>query len=161
MILGNIYLETSPETFSSSTQFFSRKDYQRQWKNAIHTVLKKRVIAGLFTNIELFDEGHGRLWLFNLIPHEDAIVAREEDRKEGIYVTQQFFNVTIDTKNFQKRMFFEYEDGTYDNDFELSLYYLDLDAPEKFYGYLSGYVCGVSSWHFKNSDFEQCLENLV
>lgn len=158
-IQGKIYLGERYETFLTSTEFFSRELYISQWKNAIYSALNTRQITALFTNIQLSKEGYGHLWLFNIIPAEEAGIVNEKDRKEGVYVTQQFFNITVNTGNFRKRIYCEDADGASNDEFELSLYYLDMNAPEKFYGYLDGRICGVSSWHYNNLDFETFVRN--
>lgn len=108
--------------------------------------VQDRKVSALFFNVDLEVDGTGWLWFFTLIPSEET--ALEERSDTGVFITQRFVPVCTQPGSFLTRRFLEYEDGTKGE--ELSFYFLDLDQPERFFGYLDTTVAGVSSWYVDN-----------
>ncbi|NRP13025.1 hypothetical protein XMM379_000820 [Aliiroseovarius sp. xm-m-379] len=158
---GEISLGRQSETFSSCFKHFDLKQYEAQWKSALRITLTERRTSALFSSIELDDDGVGRLWLYSVIPSElagDTASKRarltdfpaQEDA--GIFIGQRFMNVTVNISNFERRIFETYADGSHGD--ELALYYLDLSAPERFFGYLDDNIADCSHWYFSNEDLQ-------
>lgn len=163
---GSISLGDHLETFHSSIDHFSRDQYEQQWINALRITLEERRPTALFQNVEIGDDGVGTLWLYPIVASEFAgdtdskrlrlsDFPKQEDA--GVYIGERFMPVTVDVSNFERRIYLEFEDGSKGD--ELALYYLDLSAPERFFGYLGDGIADVSHWYFSNSDIEAFLSS--
>lgn len=162
--LGKILLGEHNETFYSNLKDFSRYQYEQQWLTALRIVLKERRTAALFQSVDIGEDGFGTLWLYPIVPSE---FAGDTDQKKqrlknfpeiedaGVYLGERFMPVTVKASNFERRFYSEFEDGSKGD--ELSLYYLDLSVPERFFGYLDDNIADVSHWYFANSDLEEFL----
>lgn len=154
---GSILLAGLAKTFTASLTSFSKASYLKQWADAIRTAKHDRMFSALFTDVDLGTDGTGWLWFYTLIPSEDLEIYRPDEIKlenqpeKGIYITNSFYPVCTNPKSFLKRSYIEYEDGTKGD--ELTYYFLDLQHPERFFGYLDYKICGRSNWFVKNSDF--------
>ncbi|WP_370303333.1 hypothetical protein [Pseudooceanicola sp.] len=161
---GSISLGEFAETFHADLRSFSRQRYEQQWSDAVKAVLSDRKVVCLFYNVELNEEGYGLLWTYPIVPSElagDTLSKKKRlenfpDREDdGVYVTERFLNVTVKSENFERRLFWEFEDGSQGE--EISLYYLDLSVPERLFGYMNDNIADVSHWYFPNSDLERFL----
>ncbi|OUS38322.1 hypothetical protein A9Q94_02675 [Rhodobacterales bacterium 56_14_T64] len=163
---GSISLGDNLETFYSDLRSYSCEEYKAQWKAAISTSMRERRTTTLFKSVDLDGSGVGRLWLYSIVPSE---IAGDTPKKQtqledfpacisdGVYLTERFMNVTVRHKSFNKRIYLQYEDGTFGE--ELALYFLDLAAPERFFGYLDDNVCHISHWYSPNSDLQNFLSH--
>lgn len=145
---GSILLAGATETFTASLTSFSKASYLKQWADAIRTVKHDRKPSALFSNVDLGTDGTGWLWFYTLIPAEELEL--ESQPEKGIYITNSFYPVCTNPKSFLKRSFLEYEDGTKGD--ELAFYFLDLQHPERFFGYLDAEICGRSHWFVNDAD---------
>ena len=110
------------------------------------------------------ENGIGTLWLYPIIPSEMAgelgdAKSRLSDfpsnEDGGIYITERFMPVTVKASNFEQRHYYWFEDGSRGE--ELALYYLDLSAPERFFGYMNYNVADFSHWYFANANMRRFL----
>jgi len=163
---GSILLGEHAETFQSCLKDFSRDQYEQQWLNALRIVLRDRRPTALFQSVDIVDDGVGTLWLYPIIPSEFAGDTAEKrlrlsdfPRRDdaGVYLGERFMPVTVKASNFERRFYEEFEDGSKGD--ELAFYYLDLTAPERFFGYLGDDIADVSHWYFPNSDLEAFLSS--
>jgi hypothetical protein len=161
---GSVSLGDDTEDFRTILDHFSRDQYEAQWRNALRIVLAERRPVALFTSVKLGDDGLGRVWLFPIIPSElagERVTMRPylrdfpEPEDAGVYVCAGFRHVTVTAANFEKRIYLEFVDGTRGED--LSLYFLDLATPERFFGYLDHDVVGISHWYHPNSELQAFL----
>jgi hypothetical protein len=151
---GTILFGAESDNFNSYFTSFSRKSYEDQWRNSVRILLKDRKPTGLFCNVDLEEDGTGLLWLYTVIPAEDAKC--EKNRETGYYITQRFLPVCTDPNTFLTRKYWEFEDGTQGK--EISYYFLDLAAPERFFDYLDPETCGISSWFVSETDMRDFAE---
>ncbi len=145
---GSILLSGVPEKFIASLTSFSMTSYQKQWSDAIRMVKYDRKPSALFTNVDLGDDGTGWLWIYTLIPSDELEL--EGQSEKGVYITNSFYPVCTNPSSFLKRSFLEYEDGTKGD--ELAFYFLDLQHPERFFGYLDTAICERSYWFLADAD---------
>jgi len=163
---GWISLGNHTETFQSSFSHFSRAQYERQWKQALKTALEDRRPAALFQNVAIGDDGVGTLWLYPIVASECAgdtenkrrgLKNFPEQQDDGVYISERFMPVTVDVSNLKRRIYLEFEDGTTGH--ELALYYLDMSAPERIFGYLDENFVNLSHWYFSNSEIRNFLSS--
>ncbi|SHE93812.1 hypothetical protein SAMN05444273_103205 [Litoreibacter ascidiaceicola] len=161
---GSITLGEHLETFRSSFGCFSRAQYEQQWINALKIILEERRPTALFVSVEIGDDGVGTLWLYPIVASEFAgdtddkrmrLSDFPDQEDAGVYIGERFMPVTVDVSNFERRIYLEFEDGSKGD--EIALYYLDLSAPERFFGYLGDDIADVSHWYYSNSDLEAFL----
>lgn len=163
---GYISLGDYVENFYSCLNDFSREQYKQQWINALKMILEERRTTALFQSVEVDGDGVGRLLLYPVVPSE---LAGNTDFKKshlsdfptqenaGVYIGERHMSVTTKASNFERRIYLELEDGSRGH--ELALYYLDLAAPERFFGYLDEDIADVSHWYFSNNDIEMFLSS--
>lgn len=77
-------------------------DYKNQWLSAIDFAIRERLLSAIFASLELDKIGQGRLWIFNIIPEEEAVA--HDGNGNGFFVTQQFIFVTTNTDNLRLRV---------------------------------------------------------
>lgn len=150
---GKISLDGKVETFTASTQLFSKAEYENHWKNSVRKAVQDRQVSALFSDVNLENDGTGWLFFYTLIPSEETTEGTHSNT--GVFVTQRFVPVCTKPESFLTRKFIEYDDGSKGE--ELSFYFLDLDHPERFFGYLDTNILGVSNWFVKNRDMESFL----
>ena len=152
------------ETFYPNLESFTQADYERQWNDAVRLCLRERKCVALFASAEIAKDGIGTLWLYPLIPSEIAgEVESARSRLEGFpseedagaFIGERFMPVTIKASNFERRIYEWFEDGSRGD--ELALYYLDLSAPERFFGYIDHQMAHVSHWYVSNESLEKFL----
>ncbi len=162
---GEITLGDRLETFSADTRHFAPDRYERQWRRALEMALVGREVAALFHSVSLDADGVGQLWLYPVIPSELAEIPEAARRQTaswqgddgGVYLAERFLHVTTEPDNFRRRIYTEFEDGTRGE--ELALHFLDLDAPERVFGYLDGALAGISHWYLANAEIAAFLGN--
>lgn len=164
---GQINIGSFSETFETHLTTYSLSQYQRQWKDALAILITERTPVALFTSVNLDEDGIGFLWMYWLVPSEtagDANYRREKlddfpkQDDAGYYVGQRFMFVTTDVRNFERRIYLEYEDGSKGQ--ELALYYLDLSSPDRIFGYLGDHLDGADHWYVSNECVEEFIETL-
>lgn len=145
---GQIFLPPVEEGFVADLSHYSRAQYQCQWRAALRRALEERRIAALFQSVEIGADGVGQLRLYPVIPAECAGAGASAEQG-GIYLCERVMWVTLRPEAFVRRPRLAYEGGTEGAD--LALYFLDLAAPERFYGYLDSRICGLSHWYFSDA----------
>ncbi|WP_294226141.1 hypothetical protein [uncultured Shimia sp.] len=164
---GQIDIGAFCETFETHLNAYSLKQYQHQWKDALSVLIKERTPVALFTSINLDDDDIGFLWMYWLVPSEtagDADYRKEQlcnypmQADAGYYVGQRFMFVTTEARNFERRVYMPYEDGSQGP--ELALYYLDLSAPDRIFGYLDDHLEDASHWYVSNEAIQTFFETL-
>jgi hypothetical protein len=153
--IGRICLNEHVESFEIDTQRFALQFYLDQWPKAVQQAVKGREITCFFTSISIDDCGFGFVFFYSLIPSE---LARGSDHYEvngdGIYITEGFLSVTLDSQNFEK---FPARISTIGNEPILPLHYFDPHKLEIFYLYLDSCISNISSWYLRNQDFANYL----
>jgi hypothetical protein len=164
---GQINIGAYCETFETHLNDYSLEQYQRQWKDALSILITERTPVALFTSVNLDEDGIGFLWICWLVPSEtagDANYRRQQlddypkQDDAGYYVGQRFMFVTTEARNFERRIYLEYEDGSKGQ--ELALYYLDLSAPDRIFGYLEDHLEDAAHWYVSNESVKEFLEEL-
>ncbi len=164
---GQIDIGAFCETFETHLNDYTLDQYRHQWKDALSILIKEREPVALFTSINLDGDGIGILWMYWLVPSEtagDANYRREQlddypkQADAGYYVGQRFMFVTTEARNFERRIYLEYADGSKGQ--ELALYYLDLSAPDRIFGYLTDNLDGADHWYVSNESVEEFLKTL-
>lgn len=146
--IGEITLGEHRETFIPDLTHFTADQYRAQWKRALTRAVVHRESAALFQSLEIDNSGFGTLWLYPLVPSEDAKLNKDAD---GIYVTERFMPIVIDPHLLLERRFHQQDDGT--NGPEIMSNFLDMTAPDRFFGYLDDTVSGISHWYYSNGNF--------
>jgi len=90
------------------------------------------------------------LWLYTLIPEEDTASFGQEQKKSGIFVVPGFRAVCTNPNSFLEPKYHDYDDGTKGR--EISMYFLDLERPERFFGYLDDGIDDRDHWFVRNDD---------
>lgn len=164
---GQIEIGAFCETFETHLNDYTLEQYQRQWKDALSILITERTPVALFTSVNLDEDGIGFLWMYWLAPSEtagDASYRREQlvdypkQADAGYYVGPRFMFVTTEARNFERRVYLEYADGSQEQ--ELALYYLDLSAPDRIFGYLDDHLDGADHWYVSNESVEAFLKTL-
>lgn len=139
---GEITLGEGREDFAPCLTHFSIAQYRSQWQRALRLAVIERQSAALFQSIEIDTRGYGTIWMYPLVPSDDV---------NGVYVTERFMPIVVHPELLLERRYEEYDDGTIGP--EIMSYFLDLRAPERFFGYMDDTVAGISNWYYPNGDF--------
>jgi hypothetical protein len=141
------------------TSTMSVMDYKNQWLSAIDLAISERMPSAIFSSLELDTLGQGRLWLFNIIPEENAVV--HDGSGTGFFVTQQFIFVTTNPDNLKVRTpISNLKKGTKNPYDYISPYYLDLNNLDRIFPYLWPQISGISHWYFTRDEVISFADNL-
>lgn len=140
ILLGEQY-----ETFSLNLTDWSLTDYLKQWQNAIDLAIQNRCTVALIKNYEKATEHVKMMWIYTIIPEEDA-ESRKFFNKDGsdFFITESFLFFTENKDLLSKSECFEEIYNSFGNYFPI--YYFKEEHIKYFYLYLSPNISDVSHW---------------